>query len=281
MFVGEDIIEDPCLETEIEITADIKNPDCDSTNGSIKLNIVGGTAPFSYAWEPDFGNVDSISNLPEGIYSVTVLDSLNCFKNFSQNLILPDSCMDMDGIAPEDFEFGRINATVVNDQVQIEWEANHEQKNGQYVLESSRDRNSFRSLSLGKKAIGQSSNNYLLYDKTPTLGTSFYRIKYIDPQGDYTHSALMQVLVTPEGSPLFIAYPNPFSTNLTVDFLSPLTEDITIVIVDNLGKRIHTEKIQKGLIRKEFTLPEEAIGLFTLQVLSKNDRWVKRIMKIE
>ena len=273
---------DPCLENPILVTAAATDPDCNVSNGSINLMVSGGTAPYSFAWEPAFPDTNRLDSLPEGIYSVTVLDSLNCFANFSEILAEPDTCSSPPGLAPEDFGFGRVQANVLDNKiVGIEWETKNETATGSYLLEHSKTGDAFKALSLGKKATGRSQNYYQVNDLTPTLGTSFYRVKYITESGHYAYSPSVQVLITPEGSPLFIAYPNPFGEQLTIDFLSPLEEAVSLVILDNLGQVLHSIQIPAGTLRQEISLPEAAKGLFTLQIATEKARWVKKVMKIE
>ncbi len=269
---------DPCSTVEIIVDATTINPDCETNNGRIELVVSGGNAPYSYAWEPNIGDTAVVDSLPIGDYSVTILDSLNCFRNFSVTLTEPDSCSS--GLTPEDFEFGRVVANVIDDKiVWLEWEGINEHVSGQYTLEHSKSGTDFEVLPMTQKAEGRSKSNYKTSDSTPTPGTSFYRIKYIDPKGQFIHSPLVQVMVTPTGSPLFIAYPNPFENVLTIDFLSNTKEEIEIKIIDNLGQVVYTTKIPKGVLRKDLLLPETARGLFTLEVVSKRERWMKKVLK--
>ena len=273
---------DPCIENPILVSAEAVDPDCNIANGSINLIVSGGTAPYSFAWEPAFGDTSQLDSLPEGIYSVTVIDSLNCFANFSEILAEPDTCSSPPGLAPEDFEFGRVQANVLEDKiVGIEWETKNDANTGNYLLEHSKTGTDFTALSLGKKAIGRAENHYQVHDLTPTLGTSFYRVKYIQENGDYLYSPTTQILLTPEGAPLFIAYPNPFGAQLTVDFLSPLEESVSLVILDNLGQVLHSIQVPAGTLRQTVLLPEAAKGLFTLQIATQKNRWVKKVMKFE
>ena len=54
------------------------NPSCIGyNNGSIDLSITSGTAPFQYMWS-NSATTEDISNLSEGIYSVTVTDFNGC-----------------------------------------------------------------------------------------------------------------------------------------------------------------------------------------------------------
>ncbi len=47
-------------------------------DGSITANVSGGTAGYTYAWDPAVGNVATIENLAPGTYCVTVTDANNC-----------------------------------------------------------------------------------------------------------------------------------------------------------------------------------------------------------
>ncbi len=52
---------------------------CDLSDGKIKLDVTGGTAPYSYDWS-DNSTLDSISNLAPGSYYVTVKDNTGCSR---------------------------------------------------------------------------------------------------------------------------------------------------------------------------------------------------------
>ena len=47
-------------------------------NGSIQVNASGGSGSFSYLWNPNLGNTNTISNLTAGSYTVTVTDQAGC-----------------------------------------------------------------------------------------------------------------------------------------------------------------------------------------------------------
>ncbi|MCX7954384.1 MAG: PKD domain-containing protein [Bacteroidales bacterium] len=66
----------------ISISEVINNVSCyGGNNGSIILNVSGGTPPYVYSWQPSnyFGN--SIQNIPSGMFSVTVTDVKGCSKS--------------------------------------------------------------------------------------------------------------------------------------------------------------------------------------------------------
>ncbi|GEM_PF-5732992 len=65
------------------------NPTCNGANdGTITLNVSGGTPPYSYQWNMGPGG-SAATNLPGGLYNVTVTDSTGAQVNLSFNLVEP------------------------------------------------------------------------------------------------------------------------------------------------------------------------------------------------
>ncbi|WP_113637150.1 T9SS type A sorting domain-containing protein, partial [Nubsella zeaxanthinifaciens] len=62
----------------------------DACSGEIKLNVSGGTAPYTYQWFGGvYGNVSTISNLCGGLYSVTITDANGCTIADATTIITP------------------------------------------------------------------------------------------------------------------------------------------------------------------------------------------------
>ena len=51
---------------------------CGQSTGSATVVASGGTAPYTYAWNPASTNSATITNLTSGQYSVTITDANNC-----------------------------------------------------------------------------------------------------------------------------------------------------------------------------------------------------------
>jgi hypothetical protein len=70
----------------IAVTSNIIHPSCQGlNNGAIQLNISGGTAPFTYAWNNGATTRD-IQQLAAGNYSVIVTDANGCTSTLSNQL---------------------------------------------------------------------------------------------------------------------------------------------------------------------------------------------------
>ncbi|MCX6292448.1 MAG: gliding motility-associated C-terminal domain-containing protein [Bacteroidetes bacterium] len=76
---------------------------CGISNGTVHVNVNGGTSPFQYAWLPFVSNANVASNLASGDYVVTVTDSSGCTKQDTATILQqpgllvavsssPDSC---------------------------------------------------------------------------------------------------------------------------------------------------------------------------------------------
>jgi gliding motility-associated-like protein len=63
--------------------------DCGQSNANLGVDILLGTGPFTYSWNPPVaGNTDTVIGVPSGLYTVTVTDASGC--SISQNIIVTD-----------------------------------------------------------------------------------------------------------------------------------------------------------------------------------------------
>ena len=66
----------------IKVNATIINTTCDASNGSIKVEASGGTAPYSFEWSSN-ARTASLNKLAAGSYSLVVKDQNGCSQKFS------------------------------------------------------------------------------------------------------------------------------------------------------------------------------------------------------
>lgn len=87
----------------------VENDRCNNSVGLIIPNITGGVPPYSYMWNVG-STADTLSNLPAGLYDLTVIDSLGCMRTMDfvldnddftvvvdSLLALPEACDQADG----------------------------------------------------------------------------------------------------------------------------------------------------------------------------------------
>lgn len=110
---------------EIQIDFSFENETCSESNGLIAGFVTGGIAPFNFKWN-NGASSPLITNLPMGIYQLTVTDANNCSKTGSQEImdeatpILTASLMDVSCWGKGD---GEINLTITGGKMpfEIEW----------------------------------------------------------------------------------------------------------------------------------------------------------------
>jgi hypothetical protein len=93
-----------------------QNPTCEQANGSLTATVQNAIGAVSYQWSIANANTQTINNLPEGTYTVTITDQLSCTASalasisnqqspqIVNNTISPDNCNQQNGTV-------QINAT--------------------------------------------------------------------------------------------------------------------------------------------------------------------------
>jgi hypothetical protein len=63
------------------------NPDiCPSPSGSVNTTVIGGTAPYTYAWS-NGATTQNISLVPAGVYSVNITDAAGCVVTLADTVV--------------------------------------------------------------------------------------------------------------------------------------------------------------------------------------------------
>jgi gliding motility-associated-like protein len=79
------------------------SPPCNgSCVGQLRVEAIGGVAPYSYQWSPSPSSIDSLNNLCAGTYNVTITDNNNCTSSTSGTVVqpLPLSVAVLDSVSP-------------------------------------------------------------------------------------------------------------------------------------------------------------------------------------
>jgi len=151
-------------------------------------------------------------------------------------------------------ELVKFDATAQKDGVLLEWETAQELNTSHFVLERSANGVDFEEI--GEVQAQGNSNNSLSYNyldaevNSYREGLFYYRLKSVDLDKSYQYSKVKQVSWD-GGATAFewsSAYPNPFSTNLSIDLAIPIEGEIQYELVDALGRsvRASAKSMPKG-----------------------------------
>ena len=129
--------------------------------------------------------------------------------------------------------------TIDGETSDLTWMTKYQETNSLYVIERSNDGISFNTVDLKlSNGLFAQDAQYEMKDDKPRLGNNWYRIKYLEPDGDYVYSNVELVVYEASENPDMFVYPNPFNEQFTIEMLEPLRAGAFIQIVDNWGQVI-------------------------------------------
>ncbi len=179
------------------------------------------------------------------------------------------------------------NARLNDKKVNIDWITASELKNDYFSVERSEDGISFESI-VQIHGAGTSSiyHYYETTDEHPLEGQSYYRLKQTDYDGKYTFSNTRTVYMNsnPEKDGLKVKYvaPNPFGSDIEIEFSTIEKSNVEITLMSACGKIIDKAKIKviEGKNRYRFYENHELnSGTYFVIVEQNENRITNKILK--
>lgn len=209
------------------------------------------------AWR-NRGNAMIAGDTAAGSISTSV--TINSFLSPDAPFTLASST----GNNPLPVELLDFSAVAVDDMVKLVWQTASESDNDRFIIQRSADGTEF--LNIGEiKGKGESHSiaSYLYNDNAPIAGTSYYRLKQLDFNGNFSLSPVRKVefrLSNPEAN----VYPNPLKGNAL--YIKGIGAESVINIYSISGKSISSSSvIENGLASISFH-DELAQGLYVVVI---------------
>jgi hypothetical protein len=129
-----------------------------------------------------------------------------------------------------------------NNKVLLDWKTATEINNDYFLLERSTDGKDWKAIERFNGA-GNSNNikSYGHVDAKPYYGISYYRLKQVDFDGEFSYSKMKAVHI--RESIEVNVYPNPFHNNLNFDVYAEMDSEITIEVYNILGSLSKTKRL--------------------------------------
>lgn len=184
------------------------------------------------------------------------------FVAYNQNSIeiLPITLIDFD-------------ATLNDDAVELTWETSSEINNEYFTIERSSNASDWEEIQQ-QSGAGNSSDirYYQASDYYPLKGTSYYRLKQTDFDGESSYSHIVSVQYNVQG---FIIYPNPTNNLVTVQ-LAALPSNGMVNIKDVLGKTLLQQKITS--INTEINVNHLPKGIYYVELVDDSYKYAKKLV---
>lgn len=172
----------------------------------------------------------------------------------------------------------------------LDWTTTGELNHDYFEIERSINGQDFKGIGKIKNPISRNAtkNTYSFVDKNVGIENreAYYRLKQVDTDGTFSYSDVKKVnwsINNSQNEALFVAYPNPFTDILTLDFSLDKAENIEISLIDMTGRIIKTisQSFRKGSHKVELNyLQSLAQGSYLLQFKTNTVQKTIKVVKM-
>lgn len=177
-------------------------------------------------------------------------------------------------LIPLPIKLSSFNAVKRDDKVLLIWETASEVNSDYFEVQKSIDGYTFQTMSLVKAANHSSTIlKYSSVDSNPSTGINMYRLKQVDIDGSFSYSDVRAVHLVMDDSSDPMAYPNPFTTQMTIKH--SLTGSVRGDIYNASG--VQVREFTMGPIESVLNLQDLDSGVY--YIIIRNDR-VQKALKV-
>jgi hypothetical protein len=134
-------------------------------------------------------------------------------------------------------------ATLKGDDAVLTWKTASETANEGFDVEVSSDGKTFERIGYVKGAGNSSTARTYMFNHAHAFdnrGTrNYYRLKQIDRNGGSEYSEIVSVSRTLKDAAAMLAYPNPFTDVVTIEFSNAVAEQVAVEVYDLFGKKVY------------------------------------------
>lgn len=131
----------------------------------------------------------------------------------------------------------------------LQWTVSNQVNVKEYVVEKSNNGRQWTTVTAVQAQTGANNLTYSVTDVLLVAGTTFYRIRQSDFNGNTSYSPVKTI--TADGVVKLLAYPNPFRSFIKIDADLP-AGTVTVRLTDNTGRTVATAVQQSG--NRELTI---------------------------
>jgi len=173
------------------------------------------------------------------------------------------------------------NAELVEDKTELTWITQSETNNDYFVIERSADGMNFEGIT-STPGAGNSTSllHYQAVDPSPLTGTSYYRLKQIDFNGEFSYSEVKTVINEEIEISLINLNPNPVNDLGKLKINSQKDRAIVLTVNDVIGKMVYQEiyNLHKGINEINLDFSKQNNGVYFIEAVTEN--WNKSVIKI-
>jgi len=170
-----------------------------------------------------------------------------------------------------------INGQNNDETVDVNWDIELPDGDFRFVVQRSGDGDVFDNIGIVLRANGQGLKEYTFTDYFPKEGNSMYRVEL--QKGNSAKGMSNEVLIRRfDPSQMFMAYPNPTSTYLRIEYSGNIETAVGLELWTIQGKLLYTDEIPYGKMNSGIDMSQYRAGTYMVH-LTYNDGQ-KKVFKI-
>jgi hypothetical protein len=181
-------------------------------------------------------------------------------------------------------EFTYFKADEQNGSVELTWGTATETNNELFEVQRSSDGVTWEVL---EEVMGAGTTfepqDYITYDNSPLSGVNYYRLRQVDfdDKFDFSKVAIVDLGASSGANELEITsvYPNPFSSNLSIDVAGLGSGRYSVEILNTSGVAIKSREFSSGESAQFSGLDDLQFGVYILKVVQGEKVVTKQIVK--
>jgi hypothetical protein len=166
-----------------------------------------------------------------------------------------------------------------NGTISLQWLGTNDQKEIVYEIQYSREGENWQTagtVPAGSAPTGTIAQFQYQYNPSKTdVGEVYFRIKRIDPEGNFVYSIVKMVNLQMEDQrPGIQIYPNPVNRDIYVQFDEPQNGNISLELVNSMGQIIERKQVQlSGTSMANMNLSvKPSSGIYFLRAVDQSNK---------
>jgi len=158
--------------------------------------------------------------------------------------------------------------------VELNWAVANQLDSKAYIIQRSSDGKVWSDLEVINTTDTSNQTNFQAIDYSPMFGINYYRIKFLDKNGDYTYSNVKSIQRKGEEFDCRI-YPQPTKSMLNFLFNDPAYQVYYLKVLDKVGRTILM--MPRPILSKGLNVSQLPSGIYYLQIT--DEKTMKTITK--
>jgi hypothetical protein len=258
----------------------------DYTINSISLNNAGSVSSPNWQIKIAFSNLPGTNTNPTTVsylaHRGSATPSIANDNGDGIGLAAFNNFPIADGVLPVDPM--QLSISRVGKNNRLKWTVEFNDQYEYFEVERSASRSNFKAIGTMEASGATGLGRYETDDKQPLASGNFYRIKGIKLDGKTDYSQVVVVTsnrVTKEG---VIVFPNPVSTYVNATITVKEAGTAELLLHNSSGQLVSSRKIQLQEKNNAISLGElldHRPGMYVLTVITKNERYITKIVKTQ